>query len=376
MVTTELLTATGEHKALRETLRAFLTARSPLSAVRELADRPEGFDRDVWQQLAGQIGLHGMAIPEQYGGLGQGPVETALVFSELGRALYPGPFLATIGLAVPALLHSGDTDACAELLPGIAAGQTIAALAVAESDGRWDAARQRGTVARRAGGSWTVSGQKSFILDGAAADLLLLTAQTAAGSGLFAVTAGAPGMTTMPLAGLDLTRRLAAVTLDNVPARLLGECGQAEDIIAAVYDQALVAVAAEQSGGAARCLELTVAYAKEREQFGVPIGSFQAIAHKCVDMLHESQFADSAVAYAAACDAAGSAEFPLAVRVAAAYCARAYRRVTTEMIQVHGGTGFTWEHDAHLYYRRAWSSQQLFGDPSAQFEVIAQRAGL
>jgi alkylation response protein AidB-like acyl-CoA dehydrogenase len=376
MVTTDLLAATGEHKALRETLRAFLTARSPLSAVRELADRPEGFDRDVWQQLAGQIGLHGMAIPEQYGGLGQGPVETAVVFSELGRALYPGPFLATIGLAVPALLRSGDTAACADLLPGIAAGQTIAALAVAESDGRWDAARQRDAVARPAGEGWTVSGRKSFVLNGADADLILLTAQTAAGISLFAVTAGAAGMTTTPMAGLDLTRRLAAVTFDEAPARLLGGDGQAEAIIAAVYDRALLAVAAEQAGGTARCLELTVAYAKDRQQFGVPIGSFQAVAHKCVDMLHESQFADSAVVYAAACDASGSEEFSLAGRVAAAYCARAYRRVTTEMIQVHGGSGFTWEHDAHLYYRRAWSSQQLFGDPSAQFEVISRRAGL
>jgi alkylation response protein AidB-like acyl-CoA dehydrogenase len=376
VVNTELLAASGEQKALRESVRAFLAAKSSISDIRRIAGAREGFDREVWQHLASQIGLQGLAIPERYGGLGQGPVEMTLAFSELGRALYPGPFLATIGLAVPALLRSGDTAACADLLPGIAAGQTIAALAVAEADGRWDAARQRDAVARPAGGGWSVSGRKSFVLAGADADVILLTAQTAAGTSLFAVTARAPGMTTTPMACLDLTRRLAAVTFDEVPARLLGGDGQAEAIITAVYDRALVAVAAEQAGGTARCLELTVAYAKDRQQFGVPIGSFQAIAHKCVDMLHESQFADSAVVYAAACDASGSEEFSLASRVAAAYCARAYRRVTTEMIQVHGGSGFTWEHDAHLYYRRAWSSQQLFGDPSAQFEAISRRAGL
>lgn len=373
---TELLALTDEHDGLRATVRKFLADKCALDEVRRLADTDDGFDRAVWRALAEQIGLQALLVPDQHDGLGQGPVEAWVVFEELGRALYPGPFLATVALATTALLQAGDAGASAAMLPGIAAGETIATLAVAESDGRWDSGREKLATARRDGRGYRLDGTKGFVIHGAAADLLLVTAETDAGTSLFAVWSGAEGLTRTPLTSLDLTRRLATVGFSGTPGRLVGEEGEAEAIVAAVHDRALVAVAAEQAGGMVRCVEISVEYAKARQQFGAPIGSFQAVAHKCVDMLHESEFARAAAQYAAACDADGSAEFPLAARVAAAYCSRAYRRVTTEMIQVHGGTGFTWEHDTHLFHRRAWSSQQLFGDPSAHFEAIAARAGL
>lgn len=373
---TELLVPTDEHEDLRATVRKFLADKCSTEDLRRQADTDEGFDRAVWRQMAEQLGLQALLVPEEHDGIGQGPVESWVVFEELGRALYPGPFLATVALAATALLHADDPGAAAAMLPGIAAGETIATLAVAESDGRWDAGRSKLVSARREGDAWRIDGAKAFVIHGAVADLILLTAQADAGTSLFAVWSDAAGLTRTPLTSLDLTRRLATLDLAGTPARLVGVEGEAEAIVAAVYERALVAVAAEQAGGIARCLEISVDYAKTRQQFGAPIGSFQAVAHKCVDMLHESEFARAAAQYAAACDADGSPEFPLAARVAAVYNARAFRRVTTEMIQVHGGTGFTWEHDTHLYYRRAWSSQQLFGDPSTHFEAIAAYAGL
>ena len=360
------LARTGEHDQLRSTVRQFLAATSSPATVRSLAETPDGFDRAAWSRMAEQLGLQALLVPERYEGLGQGPVEAQIVFEEMGRVLYSGPYFASAALATNALLCSGDETACRDLLPGIAAGTTIATVALAEA----------GTTAKRDRDGWVLDGFKSLVPNGHVADLLLITAQTDAGLSLFAVDAADPGAQSRALESLDLTRRFAALKFAGARARLVGDDGCAADVVAATVDRALIALAAEEAGGAASCLEMSVEYAKQREQFGRPIGSFQAIAHRCVEMLQRVQFARAASRYAASCLAAGSSEFPVAVRVAAAYCGRAYRWVATENIQVHGGIGFTWEHDAHLHYRRSWASETLLGSTDQHYLAIADRLGL
>ena len=370
------LALTGEHDELRSTVRQFLAATSPPATVRRVIESPEGFDRSSWRQMAEQLGLQALLVPERYQGLGQGAVEAHLVFEELGRALYPGPYFASAALATNALICSGDDAACLDLLPGIAAGSSIATVAVAEADGRWDEASAIRAMARRSRDGWVLDGSKSFVPNGQVADLFLVAARTDAGLSLFAVDSTDPGVQLQDLESLDLTRRLASLTLAGASARLVGEDGGAPGVVVAMLDRALVALAAEEAGGAARCLEMSVDYAKQREQFGRPIGSFQAIAHRCVEMLQRVEFARAASRYAASCLAAGTTEFPVAARVAAAYCGRAYRWVATENIQVHGGIGFTWEHDAHLHYRRSWASETLLGSTDQHYLTIADRLGL
>jgi alkylation response protein AidB-like acyl-CoA dehydrogenase len=366
----------GEHDELRSTVRRFLTATSPPGVLRRTIEGPDGFDRSNWSEMANQLGLQSLLVPERYEGLAQGPVEAYIVFEEMGRALYPGPYFASVALATNALLCSGDEAACEEWLPGIAAGSTIATVAVAEADGRWDERRATGALARRDGDGWVLEGTKCFVPHGHVADLVLVTARTGAGLSLFAVQLPDPAVNSRPMPSLDLTRRLSELTFVASRARLVGEDGGADAIVATTLDRALVAMAAEAAGGAARCLEMSVDYAKQREQFGRPIGSFQAIAHRCVEMLQRVEFAKASAHYAASCQAASLAEFAVSARVAAAYCGRAYRWVATEAIQVHGGLGFTWEHDAHLYYRRSWTSETLLGNADQHYLAIADRLGL
>jgi alkylation response protein AidB-like acyl-CoA dehydrogenase len=370
------LALTGEHDELRSTVRQFLAATSAPATVRRVMESPDGFDRSTWRQMAEQLGLQALLVPERYEGLGQGAVEAHVVFEEMGRALYPGPYFASAALATNALICSGDEAACRDLLPGIADGSTIATVAVAEADGRWDDGSAIRSTARRSRDGWVLDGSKSFVPNGHAANLFLVTARTDAGLSLFAVDSADPGVEARVLESLDLTRRLAGLALAGAGARLVGEDGGASGVVAATVDRALVALAAEEAGGAARCLEMSVDYAKQREQFGRPIGAFQAIAHRCVEMLQRVEFARAASHYAASCLAAGTSEFPVAARVAAAYCGSAYRWVATENIQVHGGIGFTWEHDAHLHYRRSWASERLLGSTDQHYFTIADRLGL
>ncbi len=371
-----LLALTGEHDELRSTVRQFLAATSAPATVRAVIESPEGFDRSTWRQMAEQLGLQALLVPERYEGLGQGPVEAHVVFEEMGRALYPGPYFASAALATSALVCSGDEAAWRDLLPGIAAGSTIATVAVAEAHGRWDQGSATRSTARRSRDAWVLDGSKSFVPNGQVANLFLVTARTDAGLSLFAVDAADPAVEARALPSLDLTRRLAGLELAGATARLVGEDGGAPGVVAAMVDRALVALAAEAAGGAARCLEMSVDYAKQREQFGRPIGSFQAIAHRCVEMLQRVELARAASRYAASSLAAGTSEFPVTARVAAAYCGRAYRWVATESIQVHGGIGFTWEHDAHRHYRRSWASETLLGSTDQHYLTIADRVGL
>jgi alkylation response protein AidB-like acyl-CoA dehydrogenase len=366
---------TEEQEELRKAVRRFLEDKSPEIEVRRLMETTDGYDPDVWSQMAVQLGLQGLAIPEEFGGQGYSYVELIVVLEEMGRALLCAPYFSNVGLAANLLLASGDEGAKKEYLPGIAGGTTIATVALAEASGRWD----EGGVAlqaRRSGDGWTLDGEKRYVLDGHLADLLLVAARSDAGVSIFAVAKDAPGLSTEPLSTLDLTRKQARVVLESTPARLIGTDGGGWVALAKMLDLAAVALAAEQVGGAQRVLEMAVEYAKVRVQFGRPIGSFQAIKHKCADMLLEVESAKSAAYYAGWCAAEDSDELPVVASLAKSYCSEAYFHATAENIQIHGGIGFTWEHPAHLYFKRAKSSELLFGDPTYHRELLAQRIGI
>jgi alkylation response protein AidB-like acyl-CoA dehydrogenase len=364
-----------EQEELRRSVRRFLEQRSPSREVRRLMATAEGYDPSVWSQMAEQLGLQSLTIPERYGGSGFGHIELGIVLEEMGRALLCAPYFATVALAANALLASGDEEACKTYLPGIAQGETIASLAFTEDDGRWD---EEGVAlaASRSGDEWVLDGHKSYVLDGHVATLLLVLGRTEAGLSLFAVSPQAPGLTRAPLPTLDQTRKLARLQFRGTPARLVGAEGGAGPAFSKVLDLAAVALAAEQVGGAQRCLDMSVEYAKVRHQFGRPIGSFQAIKHKCADVLVDVESARSAAQYAAWAAAEGSEELPVVASLAKACCSEAFFHASAENIQIHGGIGFTWEHDAHLYFKRAKSSELFLGDPAFHRERLLQRIGV
>jgi alkylation response protein AidB-like acyl-CoA dehydrogenase len=364
-----------EQEEFRQSLRRFLADKSPAAEVRRLMETDDGYDPQVWKQLADQLGLQGLAIPEEFGGAGATPVELGIAFEEMGRALLCAPFFSTVGLAAQALLVAGDDQAKREYLPRIADGSLLATVAVTEPDGRWDLAAVRTSAVADSGAAaaFRLDGTKMFVVDGHIAQLLLVVARTDDGLGLFAVDAADAGVVRTLLPTLDLTRKLARLELSGAPARLVSGPGDATAALLLALDLALVALTAEQVGGAQRCLDVAVDYAKIRMQFGRPIGSFQAIKHKCAEMLIEVESAKSA-AYHAAGSAAD--ELGVAAAIAKAYCSEAYFHVAAETIQVHGGIGFTWEHDAHLYFRRAKSSQLLLGDEHYHRERFAALTGI
>jgi alkylation response protein AidB-like acyl-CoA dehydrogenase len=363
-----------EQQELRAVVRQFLEAKSPEAAVRAQMETVRGYDEAVWGQMSGQLGLAGLTIPEEYGGSGFSSVELSIVLEEMGRTLLCAPYFSTVVLAGSALLHSGDETAKKRFLPGIAAGSATATLAFTEPTGRWDADGIQAMATNHRDG-WRISGRKSFVLDGHTADILLIAARTGAGTSIFAVDGDTPGLRRTPLETMDLTRKLARLDLDSVPATLIGTDGTGWDLLERVLDLAVVALAAEQVGGAQRVLEMSVDYAKVRVQFGRLIGSFQAIKHKCADMLLQVESAKSAAYHAASCAAELSDDLPAVASLAKAYCSDAYVFAATENIQIHGGIGFTWEHPAHLYFKRARSSEVLFGDPTYHRELLAQRLG-
>jgi alkylation response protein AidB-like acyl-CoA dehydrogenase len=365
----------AEQDEFRSMVRRFVEANASEAAVRKQMETEAGFDPAVWSEMAAQLGLQGLTVPEAFGGQGFGCVELCIALEEMGRALLCAPYFSTVALAVDTLLQAGDEDAKRALLPGIASGAKIATLAFAEPDGGWDAAGIEAT-ARREGAGWKIRGTKLYVLDGHTADVVLVAARTGAGISLFHVAGDAAGLERTPLATLDMTRKQSRLDFEGVPATLVGAEGAGWGVLSAVLDRAAVALAAEQVGGAQRCLDMSVAYAKERVQFGRPIGSFQAIKHKCADVLLEVESARSAAYYAGWCAAEQSAELPAVASLAKAYCSDAYLHAASENIQIHGGIGFTWEHPAHLYYRRAKSSDLLFGDASHHRELLAQRLGV
>jgi alkylation response protein AidB-like acyl-CoA dehydrogenase len=331
---------------------------------------PEGYDRAVWEQAGEQLGLTGIGIPEAYGGAGSGFVEQCVVLEEMGRGLYGGPYFASVVLAATALARCGDEQARKRYLPGIASGEVIATLALTGDGGTWDGA-DPALTAREQAGTWWLSGHRSLVLDGHNADLVLAAAPTGDGVALFALSGEAPGLTATVLPTLDQTRRLARLDFDAAPAELIGPAD-----LGHVLDVAAVGLAAQQLGGAQAALDMAVAYAKEREQFGRPIGSFQAIKHRCADLLMEIESARSAVAYAAQAVADDAEDVPVVAPLVKAYVSDAFRHAAAENIQIHGGIGFTWEHDAHLYFKRATADALLFGDADFHRDRLADRIGI
>ena len=364
-----------EQEELRRIVRQFLETKSPETAVREQMETEDGYDPAVWSQMAEQLGLQGLIIPEEFGGSGFSYIELIVVLEEMGRALLCAPYFSSVVLAANTLIHSGDDAAKKDLLPGIAAGETIATLAFTEENGRWDEEGVTAT-AEADGDGFKISGTKSYVLDGHTANLILVAARTGKGVSLFKVDADAAGLTRTPLSTMDQTRKQAKLDFDGVSATLIGTEGEGWTVLDRVLDLAAVALAAEEVGGAQFVLEMAVQYAKDRVQFGRPIGSFQAIKHKCADMLLEVESAKSAAYDAGWCASELNDELPSVASLAKAYCSEAYFHAAAENIQIHGGIGFTWEHPAHLYFKRAKSSELLFGDPTYHRELLAQRIGI
>ncbi|MCT7661208.1 acyl-CoA dehydrogenase family protein [Mycobacterium deserti] len=358
----------SEADELRRAVRDFLKSASSSARVRELMETDDGVDRAVWAQMATELGLHGIVIPEQYGGAGAGMAEQAVVFEEMGSALLCAPFFSTIALAAQAILCSGDPAAMADYLPTFADGSATATLILNGRLEAWDP-RAVTLTARTEATGYRISGDADLVLDGRTADVLLAAARTTAGISLFAVAADADGLTREPLVTLDRTRKVARIRFDDVAARLIGIDGEAAHGLATTSDLAIIALAAEQVGAAQRCLDMAVDYAKERIQFGRAIGSFQAIKHRCADMLVLVEGARSAAVHAADC--AGGDGLPTAAAVAKLTCSEAFLQVALDSMRIHGGIGFTWEHDAHLYVRRAKASELILGDPDHHIQRLA-----
>jgi alkylation response protein AidB-like acyl-CoA dehydrogenase len=370
---------TEDQEALRESARVFLADHSSSERVRAAMETELGFDAAVWKRIAAEMGWTAIIIPEEHGGLGLGYVELVALLEEMGAHLLCSPFLESVCLGANALLVAGDEAQKAEHLPGIASGETVATLALTESAGRWDAGGITAT-ARREGGEIVLEGTKTFVPAGHVADLLIVAARAPGSSGengigLFAVPADAAGVSRTTLPTMDQTRRQAEVVLDGarIPAAArLGGSDDAWPALAKVLQLGAIALAAEQVGGADRVLDMTVQYAKERVQFGRPIGSFQAIKHKCADMLLKVESARSAAYYAGWAASVDDAELPVLASLAKSYCSDAYFQCAAESIQVHGGVGFTWEYDVHLHFKRAKSTESLLGAPPYHRELVAR----
>ncbi len=361
---------------LRASARDFLAKQAGPKVVRRLMETDDAYDPELWRKLA-ELGWTGLGIPEQYGGVG-GFLDLVVVLEEAGRSLLPGPYFSTMGLAVPALLEAGTEAQKQEVLSAIAAGAARATLALTEPAGRWDAAGV--TIrAEQAGGGWRLKGTKLFVSDAAVADYMVVVARTRdsaeAGLTAFLVKGRPDGMTVSPMKTLDQTRRWYEVRFDDV--RLPGDAvmsapDQAWRPIRRALEWGAAALCAESVGGAQHVLETSVDYAKTRHQFGKPIGVYQAVSHKLADMLLEIESARSATYYAAWAVEADTPDRAMATSMAKAYTSEAYRRAAGSGIQVHGGIGFTWEHDMHLYFKRAKAAEVTLGDPVYHRELVAQ----
>jgi alkylation response protein AidB-like acyl-CoA dehydrogenase len=364
-----------EQEELRKMVKRFLEEKSPESEVRRLMATSEGYDPAVWTQMANELALQGLGIPEEFGGQGYGPVELYVVFEEMGAALFCSPYFSTVALAANAVLFVGTEADKAALLPGIASGETIATVALTDDAGEWDLSKTS-TTAVASGDGFVLNGVRNYVTDGNTASLILVPAMTAKGLSLFAVKGDAAGLSREVLSTMDQTRKQSRLELKDVSATLVGVEGGALEGLEKVLYVAESALAAEQVGGAQRVLNNAVDYAKNRVQFGRPIGSFQAIKHKCADMLLDVESAKSAAYYAAWASQELNDELPIAASLAKSFCSEAYFHCAAENIQIHGGIGFTWEHHAHLYFKRAKSSELFLGDPAYHRELLAQRLGI
>jgi len=367
-----------EQEMLRKSARDFLARETPMTYVRRMMEDEVGYSEEVWRKMA-ELGWMGLILPEKYGGAGLDMVDLVVVLEEMGRVVMPGPFFATVLLGALTVLEAGSEAQKDRYLKAIAAGELKATLATLEPNGRWDAGGIEATAVADSSG-FMLSGTKLFVPDAHVADLLVVGARTEKGSGeegisLFVLDVPKAGVTITPLKTMDQTRKLCEVALDKVrvgPDALIGPRGGGWSILKRVNDRAKTALCAEMCGGAERVLEMSVEYAKVRVQFDRPIGSFQAIQHKCANMLLLVESAKSATYYAAWAVANDVPEAPLAAAMAKSYTSDAYRVVAGEGIQIHGGIGFTWEHDMHLYFKRAKGSEFTFGDATYNRELVAE----
>ena len=365
----------GEQEEFRSNLRRFLAERSPPSEVRRWMETEAGWDRDGWRRLNRELGLTAVHIPEAYGGQGFGFGELGIVLEEMGRVLLCAPYFATAVLAACAVLNAGTEAQKATLLPGIAAGETVATLAFAEDGGRWDAAGTALTATPAGGGAYRLDGHKSFVLDGHTADLIVVLARAPGSRGedglsFFAVAGDAAGLGRRRLETVDATRKLTRLTFRSVEAARLGGVGGAAAPFAKTMVQAAVCLANEMVGGAERLREDSLAYARMRVQFGRPIASFQSMKHKAADMLVDVELAKSAAYYAAAALDEGDEDLPAVASLAKACASEAYLQTAIHAIQIHGGIGFTWDNDTHLWFKRAKGSEVLLGDAHHHREAM------
>ena len=367
---------TAVQEEFRSVLRRFLEEKSPPTVVRRLMQTEAGWDRAAWRDLNGQLGLSAVHIPEAYGGQGFGPVELGIVLEEMGRALLCAPYFASTVLAATAILQAGTEAQKRDWLPDIAGGETIATLAFTEPNGRWDTAGIA-TTASATGGGFRLNGTKSFVLDGHTADLIVVLARRPGsadddGLSLFTVSGDAPGLSRRALKVIDPTRKLARLEFHDVEASLLGEAGAAAAPFARTMVLAAVGLANEMVGGAERLRQSALDYANLRVQFGRAIASFQSMKHKQADMLVDVELAKSAAYAAASAAADGDADLPALASLAKATASEAYLQTAIHTIQIHGGIGFTWDNDTHLWFKRAKSSEVFLGDPTWHRERMMQ----
>lgn len=367
-----------EQIELRKTVAQLLAKRADAAALRKTLESGEAFDRGLWDVLCQQVGVAALAIPEEFGGFGATLVEQHLVLEELGAALTPSPMFGSAVLAAQAILATGNDEACERLLPGIAEGSSIAALCWVGPEGHWRSDDVACTAAGSDADGYTVSGTAHYVLDGAHADVLIVAAAVGGSDGvigLFEVDPTAAGVARRQLPTMDLTRPMSLVEFDSAPAVRL----TADDATAAlekVRTIAIVALSAEQVGAAERCMQMTVDYSKDRVQFGRAIGSFQALKHRMADLYFLVETARSASYAAVHSLSEGLPTAAADALVAKAYCSEAFLAVTGDAIQLHGGIAITWEHDAHLFFKRAHGSAQLLGQPEEFFKEMETLAGL
>lgn len=373
---------TEEQQMIRDTAEAFLAEVSTSDAVRKAMVSEQGFDPALWQRICGEMYWQAIHIPEQFGGMGLGYVELVAMMEQMGRYLLCAPFFSTVALGANALLIAGNDDQKSEYLPALCEGKLTATLAFAGARGGRDAEAVSACYRPQDDG-FLLNGDYAFVVDGATADLLILAARAEGSDGisLFAVKADSEGIQRQAQPMLDQTRKMATLSLKDVPvpaSALMGTEGEAWPVLDKILDLATIALAAEQMGGSQQLLDMSVAYSKERVQFNRPIASFQAIKHKAADMMLRVEAARSA-AYYAACVAdealhgeALADELPEAASIVKAYCSDAYFKNAGEALQIHGGVGFTWEYDVHLYFKRAKSSEHSLGNANFHRERLAR----
>lgn len=365
---------TEEQDEFRSVLRRFLEDKSPSTEVRRLMATADGWEREQWAKINSELGLTAVAIPEAYGGHGFGLSEQCIVLEEMGRSLLCAPYFGSAVLAASAILYAGTEEQKNELLPGIASGSTVATLAFTEENGSWDNSGLT-TIFDKSKNEYSITGTKSFVLDGTTADLIIVLARTPntqkdEGLSLFAVDGQASGLKKEPLKSVDETRKLARIHFDQVPAKLLGVEGNAAGPMKKTMTRSIICLSNEMVGGADRLREDALEYVKMRMQFGRSIASFQVTKHKATDMLADVELAKSAAYFAAAAFDEEDDETEEAASIAKAASSEAYMQTAIHSIQMHGGIGFTWDNDTHLWFKRAKSSEVFLGDPAHHHEKM------